>query len=240
VVSADVETARARLAFAADVALPAAQMIYGSIRPWVGTVKIGLSLFVEHGPAAIEAFLAERANIFLDLKLHDIPNTVELAARRAGALGVSYLTVHAQGGAAMLKAAVAGSAEGAERAGFAAPKILAVTVLTSLKDEDLKSAGHTREMQDVATRLAELASASGVHGVVCSPHEASAIRARFPSLFICTPGVRPSGEETQDQARAHTPKAAIAAGSNLLVVGRPIYEAADAAQAAERICDEIR
>ncbi|MFZ5468588.1 MAG: orotidine-5'-phosphate decarboxylase [Myxococcota bacterium] len=232
--------ARERLAFAADLPLEQAIEVYARIAPQVAFAKVGLSLFVEHGPRAVEAFLTRGAKVFLDLKLHDIPNTVELAASHAGALGASLLTVHASGGEAMLQAAVAGARAGAAKAGKAAPKVLAVTVLTSLSEADLRAQAIPGSAAEHVERLAALVHRAGVDGLVCSPREAAALRAKYgPDFFLCTPGIRPAGAEGGDQARTETPAAAIAAGADLLVVGRPIYEAPNPAVAARRIAQEV-
>jgi orotidine-5'-phosphate decarboxylase len=232
--------ARARLALAADLPLDEGLALYSRIAPHVGYAKVGLSLFVEHGPAAVAAFQKLGAQVFLDLKLHDIPNTVELAAARAGALGVALLTVHASGGEAMLKAAVRGAREGAQSQGHAAPRVLAVTVLTSMSAEDVASVGYTGTPHEAAVRLAKLAVGAGVDGLVCSPHEAQALRASLgPAPFLCTPGIRPAGAARGDQSRAETPAFAVRAGADLLVVGRPIHTAADPVAAARAIADEV-
>lgn len=234
------EAGREHLAFAADLPLPEAQSIYERIAPHVGFAKVGLSLFVEHGPAAVEAFRALGAKVFLDLKLHDIPNTVELAAAHAGELGVALLTVHAQGGARMLAAAVEGARSGAARRGLAPPRILAVTVLTSLGDADLAQLGVTGTAAEQAVRLARVAIAAGADGLVCSAREVALLRSELgPAPFLCTPGIRPAGAAAGDQARVETPKAALIAGANLLVVGRPIYGAPDPEKAAASIAAEL-
>jgi orotidine-5'-phosphate decarboxylase len=234
-------SARDRLALAADVPLPAALALYPRISPWVGTVKVGLSLFVEHGPAAVRAFREAGAQVFLDLKLHDIPNTVELAAARAGALGVSLLTVHASGGAAMVSAAVAGARRGGKEAGLPPPKILAVTVLTSLGLPELQQLGWGSAPSEVVSRLARLAKDAGADGAVCSPREAGALRqAHGPGFFLCTPGIRAAEESGGDQARTETAAFANAAGADLLVVGRPIHGAADPVTAARALSEQIR
>ncbi len=232
--------ARSRLALAADLPLDEGLALYGKVAPFVGYAKVGLSLFVEHGPAAVAAFQKLGAQVFLDLKLHDIPNTVELAAARAGALGVALLTVHASGGEAMLKAAVRGAREGARARGHAAPKVLAVTVLTSLSAEDVAAVGFSGAPDAAALRLARLAVGAGVDGLVCSPHEAEALRRTLgPAPFLCTPGIRPAGAAKGDQSRAETPAFAVRAGSDLLVVGRPIHTAADPVSAARSIAEEV-
>jgi orotidine-5'-phosphate decarboxylase len=221
---------RQKLALAADIPLEDARALYRKVEPYVGVVKVGLSLFVEHGPKAVEAF--KGASVFLDLKLHDIPNTVELAAKRAAALGVKYLTVHASGGRAMLEAARRGAGEGVT--------ILAVTVLTSLDEPALRELGIGEAPRSHAERLAKLAKDCGIGGIVCSASEVAQVReAVGPKMVLCTPGIRPAGAAKGDQARVETPGAAVKAGADLLVVGRPIYEAADPVAAAKAICDDV-
>lgn len=221
--------------------LPEAEALYARVREHAGVVKVGLSLFVEHGPAAVKAFTSRGAKVFLDLKLHDIPNTVELAAQKAGALGVAYLTVHAAGGAAMVRAAVKGAALGAKSAGHEAPNILAVTVLTSMDDAALASTGVTGALELQVEKLAKLSVGAGASGLVCSVREAARLRALLGSdVVLCTPGVRPAGAAAGDQARAESPTQAVAAGSNLLVIGRPIYGAEDPLAAAKAIALEVK
>lgn len=232
--------ARDAIALAVDLPLPEGLAAWERVAPHVGVAKVGLSLFVEHGPRAVDEFLRRGARVFLDLKLHDIPNTVELAAARAGALGVSFLTIHASGGAAMVKAAVAGAASGAAKAGHAPPVILAVTVLTSMDDAALRETGVPMAAEQQAAALAELAVRSGANGLVCSAREVASVRARVgPSIVLCTPGIRPTGAAANDQSRTETPTSAIRAGSNLLVVGRPITSATDMAAAAAAIEAEV-
>ncbi len=233
-------TARDRIALAVDLPLSEGLAAWEQVAPYVGVAKVGLSLFIEHGPRAVEVFLQRGARVFLDLKLHDIPNTVELAAAKAGALGVSYLTVHASGGAAMVKAAVQGAAAGAAKAGHPAPVILAVTVLTSMNELALSETGVSRLPDAQAELLAELAVRAGATGLVCSAREVAAIRARVgPGIVLCTPGIRPAGSAANDQSRTETPAAAIAAGSDLLVIGRPITAAPDLVAAARSIVESI-
>ncbi|MBI3185028.1 MAG: orotidine-5'-phosphate decarboxylase [Myxococcales bacterium] len=232
--------AREHLALAADLPLDEARALYRRVRAQVAYAKVGLSLFVRHGPAAVAALLEEGAKVFLDLKLHDIPNTVRLAAEEAGALGASLLTVHASGGEAMLSAAVEGAREGAARVGRPAPRVLAVTVLTSMDDSGLLEVGVRANALEQALHLAELARRAGAHGVVCSAREASAVRSLLgPGALLCTPGIRPVGFEAGDQARVETPSMAIRAGADLLVVGRPIYAAPEPQEAAEGIASEV-
>jgi orotidine-5'-phosphate decarboxylase len=233
--------AREHVALAADVPLAQALPLYDAVAQSVGVAKVGLSLFVEHGPEAVRAFQARGARVFLDLKLHDIPNTVELAAARAGALGVAYLTVHAAGGRAMLEAAVRGAAHGAAGAGTAPPVILAVTVLTSMDDAALAETGVPGPAEAQASRLGALARAAGVGGLVCSAKEVAQVRAAVgPGLVLCTPGIRPAGVSSGDQARVETPRAALDAGADLLVVGRPIYGAEDPVAAARAIVESLK
>ena len=231
--------ARERIAWAADVPLDDALRLWPLLSPSVGVVKVGLSLFVEHGPAALRPFRAQGAAVFLDLKLHDIPNTVEAAAAAAGALGASFLTVHASGGEEMLRAAVRGADVGAGRAGVPPPRILAVSALTSLSDREVGALGFGASAAGMAGRLAEVAVRAGVGGLVCSAREAAELRVQHPGLFLCTPGIRPAGVAAGDQARVETPAAAIRAGSSLLVVGRALHAAGDPAAAARALHDEV-
>ncbi len=229
------------IALAADLPLPEAIALYEKVAPHVGVVKVGLSLFVEHGPAAVKAFTERGAKVFLDLKLHDIPNTVELAAKAAGRLRVSYLTVHAGGGEHMVRAAVTGANAGAQAAECAPPIVLAVTVLTSMDDPTLQSVGVDDPPLLQVERLAALAAKGGAGGLVCSAREVSEVRRIVgPSLVLCTPGIRPVGAAANDQARTETPAGAIANGSTLLVVGRPITQAKDALAAARALEAEVR
>jgi len=217
-----------------------AEQLYAGVSPYFAVAKVGLSLFVEHGPAAVEPFRRLGARVFLDLKLHDIPNTVELAAKRAAEMGASYITVHAQGGAAMLRGARAGAEAGAHSHGSAPPKVLAVTVLTSLSSADLEATGHQGSVAGVTERLAGLAVECGLAGVVCSPREVAQLRSRFGSAaFLCTPGIRSSADERGDQQRVATAEQAVRSGADLLVVGRPVYAAADPVEAARVLASEV-
>jgi orotidine-5'-phosphate decarboxylase len=200
----------------------------GGVPTWY---KLGLELFCAEGPGIVKKHVAAGRRVMLDLKLHDIPETVGRATARAAGLGAELLTVHAAGGTKMLEAAVkaAGST-----------KILAITVLTSLDDADLAAIGAIGPVADLVLRRAQLAIAAGCAGVVASPHEVAAIRAFAPASFlVVTPGVRPAGAAAGDQKRVMTPREARAAGSDLVVVGRPLRDAPDPAVAARAIVDEL-
>ena len=202
-----------------------------------GVLKVGLELFVSEGPRAVTLGQKLGCDVFLDLKLHDIPETVERAVAAAAAHGVRYLTLHAAGGPKMLAAA----ARRAERENTGLV-LLAITVLTSLDAADLASVGVSADPALHAVRLAKLAHEQGIPGMVCSAAEVSALRTALgPTAVLVTPGIRPAnGSSSDDQKRTGTPEAAIRAGSSLLVVGRPIRDAADPAAAASAICDEIQ
>jgi orotidine-5'-phosphate decarboxylase len=234
-------TGRDRLIAALDVPDPAAAIALArKLAGRVGMLKVGLELFVAHGRAALEALAPLGLPLFLDLKLHDIPQTVESAARGAGALGASLVTVHACGGEAMVAAAKRGLREGAHEAGRPAPRLLAVTVLTSLSEEDLKSVGLAGPSREAVLRLARLAVAAGADGLVCSPAEVEALRSalgRGPLLVV--PGIRPAGAASGDQRRTGRPADAVRAGADYLVVGRPLRDAPDPGAAADAIAAEI-
>ena len=209
-------------------------------------VKLGLEFFVAHGPVGVQAIVALGVPVFLDLKFHDIPNTVEAACREAARLGVALLTVHATGGTAMLQAAVrgvrAGAAEGTAPDGKppSTPRLLAVTVLTSLAADDLTAMGVDAVPETQVLRLAGLARAAGVEGVVCSAHELTALRQTFgPGLLTVVPGIRPEWAATGDQKRTMTPAEARRAGADYLVIGRPITTSADPAGALMRIHETL-
>lgn len=222
-------TARDALCLALDVPLDDGVELARLISAHVGVVKVGVALFTEHGPSAVERFLGLGYRVFLDLKLHDIPNTMRLAARHAAKLGVHYLTVHSQAGTAGMRAAIAGAAEGSSTP----PTVLAVTVLTSMADSDVRAIGYAAPTATVVGALGKLAHDAGVGGIVCSPAEATAMALLFgPGKTICTPGIRLAGSRTDDQSRIAEPGAAIAQGATLLVVGRPLSEAKDPSAAA--------
>jgi len=203
-----------------------------ALKPHVGFAKIGMEFFYAQGQGGYEAIAREGIPIFLDLKLHDIPNTVAAGLKSLLALGPppAILNVHASGGLDMMKAA-AEAVDG--RA-----KLIAVTILTSLADHDIWKAGfdHTHSVRSHARRLAELTNSAGLDGVVCSPHEVETIKHATDKNFLTVvPGIRPDESGTQDQKRVATPQAALQAGADILVIGRPITGAPDPAQAAQKI-----
>ena len=213
------------------------------LAPAVGGLKLGLEYFCAHGPAGIEAVRAAGRPLFLDLKLHDIPNTVAGAVRGAVALEPHYLTIHAAGGLAMMQAAREAGEEEAQRRGVAPPGLLGVTVLTSLDGAALARQGIAGSARDQVLRLAALAHEAGLAGVIASPQEVAALRAEHgPDFAIVVPGIRPAGGAGSgrgDQARVATPADAARAGATALVVGRPITQAHDPLAAARAIADEI-
>jgi orotidine-5'-phosphate decarboxylase len=191
-------------------------------------LKVGKEMFVVAGPEPVRWMIERGFRVFLDLKFHDIPNTVAQACAAAARLGVWMLNVHAAGGAAMLDAAREAVASAAAAAGRARPLLIAVTVLTSLADDDLQAIGIDRSARDHALELARLAARCGLDGVVCSAVEAPALRATLgPAFKLVTPGIRPAGSRQDDQARIVTPEGAVANGADFLVIGRPITQAAD-------------
>ncbi len=227
----------ARIAVALDTPDPAraagwARVLAGH----VGIAKVGLELFAAAGPDATAAVRESGLPVFLDLKLHDIPNTVAGAVRSAVRLGVAMLTVHAAGGAAMIAAA----REAAESAGAQRPMILGVTVLTSLTAADLAATGVEDAPASQVLRLARLAVAAGADGIVCSPLEVAPLRVALgASVPLIVPGIRPAGSRADDQARVMTPAEAVAAGADWLVIGRPITGAADPVAAADAIARSL-
>jgi orotidine-5'-phosphate decarboxylase len=213
-----------------------AESLARQVSPSADAFKVGLELYVAEGPRAVRGIAeATQKPIFLDLKLHDIPETVERAVARACALGASLLTVHTSGGPAMLERAVKRAEK--EASGLT---IVGVTVLTSFDAADLDAIGVRRDASSQTLLLARMASRSGVSAFVCSPHEVAALRKELgPTAMLITPGVRPAGDATGDQKRTDTPEAAIANGASAVVVGRPIRDAPDPADAARRIADRI-
>jgi orotidine-5'-phosphate decarboxylase len=227
--SADAEL-RSHLALALDVDdLVEATRLARELQPWFGVAKIGLELYAASGPDALITVSALGYRVFLDLKLHDIPTTVARAARVLGAVGVSYLTIHAAGGVAMLRAGVDGLREGAERAGLDAPVALAVTILTS----DVHA---SPEVFDERVRTAVDA---GCGGLVCAVADVARAKQLAPDLIAVVPGIRMPGGDVHDQARAGTPAAALAAGADLLVIGRAVTAAPDREAAAAELVASV-
>ncbi len=228
--------AKDRLIVALDVPGAAqALRLVQSIGEAATTYKVGKQLFTAEGPQVIRDLVSSGRKVFLDLKFHDIPNTVASAVKSAAELGVSMLTVHASGGSKMLRAAAQAAGQAPSQ-----PLVLAVTVLTSLSDADLLEIGVSGNVLSQVLRLGALARSAGCGGLVASAREAAELRRELGEGFaIMTPGVRPAGAAAGDQARVTTPCDAIAAGATHLVVGRPIIEAADPLQAAKGIVAEI-
>lgn len=224
---------RSRIALALDVPdLDAAEALIEQTREHVGVFKVGLELYTAVGPAAIEAVHAAGAECFLDLKLHDIPATMGRSVARAASMGVAYLTVHGVAGHESLHQACVNAAS---------TRLLAVTVLTSLDAAGLRAIGLEGAPRDAADRLAKLAWGAGLRGFVTSPQECATLRATLgKEAFLVTPGIRPAGADVGDQKRVMTPADAIAAGADLLVVGRPIRDAADPGRAAAEIERQVR
>ena len=212
-----------------------AQELVRVLRPHCGLIKLGLEFFLRHGPEGFQA-AAQGADVFLDLKLFDIPNTVAGAVRSLLPLEAKLLTVHAGGGGKMIAAAVEAAMEAKEKR----PRILAVTVLTSFDTEGLAKTGVAGDPAQQVLRLARLALESGADGLVCSPHEIAILRQAFGSRpLLVVPGIRPLGADTYDQARVMTPEQAVAAGADYIVVGRPITGAANPGGAAAAIAAAI-
>jgi orotidine-5'-phosphate decarboxylase len=224
-----------QLAVAFDSGPDECRELLAAVRGDIDVAKIGLTLFAGSGPALIREVLSQ-VTVFLDLKLHDIPAQVAGATAHAASLGVDYLTVHASGGSVMVAEAV----KAAEAVDPAGTRILAVTVLTSLDDGDLGALGVADGAEKQVLRLAELALEAGAHGLVCSPHEVAALRQRFgDEPILVVPGIRPPGDDREDQKRTLTPGRAAAAGADVIVVGRPITGASDPRQAAASIKAEL-
>ena len=222
---------REHLAIALDTDdLVEARRIVRDVKQWFGVAKVGLELYSAEGPAAVAAMLDEGLRVFLDMKLHDIPTTVGRAARVLGSLGVSYLTLHAMGGAAMLRAGVDGLREGASRAEVDEPIGLAVTILTS----DADAPPH------ILGKRVAAAIEGGCGGIVCAALDVQEAKRIAPRLVTVVPGIRPQGEDVHDQVRAATPEDALAAGADLLVVGRAVTAARDRAEAARALSANLR
>ena len=224
---------RERLIVALDVSSAAeAQKLVARIGDAAGIYKVGLQLFTAEGPGIVRDLVSSGRRVFLDLKLHDIPTTVALAVKSASDLRVDMLTIHASGGSAMLRAATEAAA--------GRLNLLAVTVLTSLNDEDVQEIGVSGSLSDQVLRMAALAQSAGCQGIVTSPRESLMVRKAMGEGFaIVTPGIRPAGADTNDQQRIATPAQAISNGVSHIVVGRPITHAADPTKAAQAIISEM-
>lgn len=224
---------RERLIVALDVSSAAeAQKLVAQIGDAAAIYKVGLQLFTAEGPSIVRDLVGSGRRVFLDLKLHDIPTTVALAVKAATELGAHMLTIHASGGAAMLRAATEAAA--------GRLNLLAVTVLTSLNDEDMQEIGVSGRVSDQVLRMAALAQSAGCQGIVTSPRESMMVRKALGEGFaIVTPGIRPAGAETNDQQRIATPAQAVSNGASHIVIGRPITHAPDPAKAAQAIIAEM-
>ena len=210
------------------------------IAPAVGAFKIGSELFTAAGPDIVKKIRATGAAVFLDLKFHDIPNTVAKAVASAVRLDVQMLTIHTSGGGDMMRAAEKSAQDTAKLLGVSAPLVLGVTVLTSSNNETLAETGCAADTEKQVLRLAQLAVKSGLRGLVCSPLEIAALRKILPAqIQLVTPGIRTGTEKADDQKRTLTPREAIQAGANWLVIGRPIYAAENPRAAAEMILESI-
>lgn len=233
-----IEDARNKIIFALDVnGLSEIDRYAGMLTGRVGMFKVGKELFTSCGPAAVRAVQQHGGQVFLDLKYHDIPNTVANAMLEAARMGVQLANLHALGGGEMMESAARAVQKefGSQR-----PRLLAVTILTSSTEATLRQIGIDHSVQDMVVRLARLAKESGMDGVVASPLEIELIRAACgPDFLIVTPGVRPTFAAVDDQKRIMTPAEAVSAGADYLVIGRPIAKAADPAAAAQLIADEI-
>jgi orotidine-5'-phosphate decarboxylase len=220
---------------ALDDAVSLARRVAGA----AALVKVGYEAIYTDGPTAFTRVANVGVPVFADTKLHDIPRTVHAAARAVGAAGVACCTIHLGGGEEMARAAIDGVSEGAAAAGVPRPLVLGVTVLTSLDDAALQVTGHTRSASALVARRAALAATAGCDGVVCAVSDCATVGAEAPGLLRVTPGIRPAGADAGDQARTGTPEAAVAAGADVLVVGRPVVAAADPAAAAAAIAATI-
>ena len=218
-----------------------ARELFNALRGVVGMFKIGSQLFTAAGPNLVHEIVNSGERVFLDLKFHDIPNTVAAAGVEATRLGVSIFNLHAAGGSEMMRRTSESVAEYADSEKLARPLIIAVTVLTSANEATLAEIGFPSEPAELVRRLALLAESSGLDGVVASAREVGLVRTavKKPKFIVVTPGIRPTGSTPSDQKRVMTPREAIISGADYIVVGRPIIEASDPARAAQQVIDEI-
>jgi orotidine-5'-phosphate decarboxylase len=236
-------TATDRLVLALDVDNDSEALgIVSELKDAVGMFKVGHQLFTAYGPDIVRRIIGMGGRVFLDLKYHDIPNTVAKASAEAVKLGVSIFNVHALGGLDMMKASAEASKEAAFKSGLPSPIVLAVTILTSMDEKNLrKELKITRSLQREVSHLARLAQRAGMHGVVASPQELKMLRRSIRGPFvILTPGVRPDWAGKDDQKRIMTPGEAVTAGADYLVIGRPVLKAPDRQAAVEKILEEIK
>lgn len=240
--TADPIVAKDRLVLALDVDSDTEALgLVSELTDSVGMFKVGHQLFTAYGPDIVRRIIDRGGRVFLDLKYHDIPNTVAKAAAEAVKLGVTIFNVHALGGLAMMKAAALAAGETAEKLNRPCPTVLAVTILTSMDERSLRrELKITRSLQREVGHLARLAQRAGMHGVVASPQEIKMLRKSIRGEFvILTPGVRPAWAAKDDQKRIMTPAEAVHAGADYIVVGRPVLKAADRRDAVQKILDEI-
>jgi orotidine-5'-phosphate decarboxylase len=214
----------------------AALRLADQLDPALCRVKVGKELFTRSGPQVVEALQAKGFELFLDLKFHDIPNTTAMAVKAAAELGVWMVNVHCSGGLRMMAAC----RNELDKLAGAKPLLIGVTVLTSMEQQDLAGIGLDVPPQEQVLRLAGLAADAGLDGLVCSAQEAQALKVAQPRLQLVTPGIRPAGSSADDQKRILTPRQALDAGSDYLVIGRPISQAADPAQALAAVVAELR
>ena len=241
--TAETVSAKEKLIVALDVeSADEAVRLYGELRHEAGMFKVGSQLFTAAGPPLVRELVAAGARVFLDLKFHDIPNTVAAAAREAVRLGVALFNVHAAGGSEMLRRAAAATAEEAARLGAERPRLIAVTVLTSADAPVLEETGVAApSIEAHVARLARLADAAGLDGVVASPHDIAPVRSAVarPDFLLVTPGVRTASAAHDDQKRVMSPAQAALAGADFIVMGRAILNAPDPARAAREVVEEI-
>ena len=212
-----------------------AKRLIGEVAPYVGGIKLGLEFFTHHGAEGIRRVMPENLPLFLDLKFHDIPNTVAGAVRATKGLNVFMMTIHTAGGYAMMQAAKQAASQLPGN-----PKLLGVTVLTSMEEADMEKIGVQLSIANQVEKLASLAQSAGIDGAVCSPHEIAALRQTLGKEFLLVvPGIRPAGADAGDQKRIMTPKEAMDLGANYLVIGRPITGAENPAKAAEAIYQSL-
>jgi orotidine-5'-phosphate decarboxylase len=241
--TAETVSAKEKLIVALDVeSAEEALRLYGELRDETGMFKVGSQLFTTAGPDLVRRLVREGARLFLDLKYHDIPNTVAAAAREAVRLGVALFNIHAAGGTEMMRRAADATAEEAARLGVKKPSLIGVTVLTSMDADALTETGvEAASVEEQVLRLARLADASGLDGVVASPHEIVPVRESVgrPGFLVVTPGVSPSAAAYADQKRVTSPAEAVRRGADFVVVGRAILNAPDPASAARAVVEEM-